>query len=158
MKRSISMLALLSLMTAGSTAVAEDAHTVDGTEQEQHAERLFTGVFGQCRPASAGAVDGTVALVFTVRADGTFGATSTFKEEEGRDELRNLVQCMGERAQQARPFPKSSANMTIGVKFQVYAEDGLLKLGSGETETLGTTKMFQWARQAVSADGVRPRN
>ena len=131
-------------MFAGNVA-ADDSLSVEGTPHEKHAQRIFSGVFGQCRTANVEA-SGIVALVFSVRPNGRFSATSTFKSEAGRDALRALSLCMGERANQARPFPAGSSAATVGVKYEVKDDGSVLIMQQGDAATLSPSQIFKWAR------------
>jgi len=130
-------------MLAG-LAGADDAYRVEGTKLEKHAQQVFSGVFGQCRVANQKA-NGVVALVFAVEPSGRFKATSTFKESAGRDVFREVARCMGERANQARPFPKGERAF-VGVKYEVSGDGKLLMLGAGSAATLSESEIFAWAR------------
>lgn len=156
MRRLFGVCAIFVCLAVGTTAAAddrEDVYSISGTAQEQHAQSIFTGVFGQCRPPAPEASQGVVALIFEVRPDGRFSATSTFKEDEGRDVLRSVSRCMGERANQARHFPKTSETQLVGVKYAVATEGKLLMLGAGEAETLAASDAFGWARKSPEQGG-----
>ena len=153
MKRSLAWLVVFSAALVASDAAANDSYRVEGTAQERHAQNIFTGVFGQCRVPAAKA-NGVLALVFEVGPSGKFGATSTFKESQGRDVLRQVSQCLGARANKARPFPKSDSRSLVGVKFSVASDGKLLVLGTSEAATLSDGEMFKWARQTPSQPGA----
>ena len=157
MKRTVFLLA--AVMTVGTWATpaevsADDALRLRGTPAEKHAQQVYVGVFGQCRPSQPSELNGTIGLVFEVKPSGRFSATSTFRESAGRDAIRELTQCMGTRANMAGWFPKSKATQIVGVKYEVRKEGDVLMLGSGAADTLDERDVFTWARQPVGGAGT----
>jgi hypothetical protein len=154
MKRATAIIFAVTLFVGIAVEAAaddpDDAYQRSGSEREQHADAIFTGVFGQCRQQVGSEASGLVAVVFSIGKSGKFGATATHKVSEGESVIRDLARCMGERANQARHFPESGSKTIVGVKYRVSGDGELLMLGAGEARTLRDGDVFRWAREDPS--------